>query len=147
MVDSGKLSFGTVIDTTGFDEGIDAIESKVGELGNSVEQETSKISQLLTNVPTLNIDVVTNASQSLDTIDQAYAEIDRITDLNKTAIKELEAEFNRLGQLASEAYKKGTAEGDKEFAQLQEQQKAIKAVINERKRVVKAAAEQADELL
>lgn len=147
MVDSGKLSFGTVIDTTGFDEGIDAIESKVGELGNSVEQETSKISQLLTNVPTLNIDVVTNASQSLDTIDQAYAEIDRITDLNKTAIKELEAEFNRLGQLASEAYKKGTAEGDKEFAQLQEQQKAIKAVINERKRVVKAVAEQADELL
>ena len=147
MVDSGKLSFGTVIDTTGFDEGVDAIESKVGELGNSVEQETSKISQLLTNVPTLNIDVVTNASQSLDTIDQAYAEIDRITDLNKTAIKELEAEFNRLGQLASDAYKKGTAEGDKEFAQLQEQQKAIKAVINERKRVVKAAAEQADELL
>lgn len=147
MVDSGKLSFGTVIDTTGFDEGVDAIESKVGELGNSVEQETSKISQLLTNVPTLNIDVVTNASQSLDTIDQAYAEIDRITDLNKTAIKELEAEFNRLGQLASEAYKKGTAEGDKEFAQLQEQQKAIRAVINERKRVVKAAAEQADELL
>lgn len=147
MVDSGKLSFGTVIDTTGFDEGIDAVESKVGELGNSVEQETSKISQLLTNVPTLNIDVVTNASQSLDTIDQAYAEIDKITDLNKTAIKELEAEFNRLGQLASDAYKKGTAEGDKEFAQLQEQQKAIKAVINERKRVVKAAAEQADELL
>lgn len=147
MVDSGKLSFGTVIDTTGFDEGVDAIENKVGELGNSVEQETSKISQLLTNVPTLNIDVVTNASQSLDTIDQAYAEIDRITDLNKTAIKELEAEFNRLGQLASDAYKKGTAEGNKEFAQLQEQQKAIKTVINERKRVVKAAAEQADELL
>lgn len=147
MVDSGKLSFGTVIDTTGFDEGVDAIESKVGELGNSVEQETSKISQLLTNVPTLNIDVVTNASQSLDTIDQAYAEIDRITDLNKTAIKELEAEFTRLGQLASDAYKKGTVEGDKEFAQLQEQQKAIKAVINERKKVVKAAAEQADELL
>lgn len=147
MVDSGKLSFGTVIDTSGFDEGVEVIEGKVGELGNSVEQETSKISQLLTNVPTLNIDVVTNASQSLDTIDQAYAEIDRITDLNKTAIKELEAEFNRLGQLASEAYKKGTAEGDKEFAQLQEQQKAIKAVINERNRVVKAAAEQADELL
>lgn len=147
MVDSGKLSFGTVIDTSGFDEGVEAIEGKVGELGNSVEQETSKISQLLTNVPTLNIDVVTNASQSLDTIDQAYAEIDRITDLNKTAIKELEAEFTRLGQLASDAYKKGTAEGDKEFAQLQEQQKAIKAVINERKRVVKAAAEQADELL
>lgn len=147
MVDSGKLSFGTVIDTSGFDEGVEAIEGKVGELGNSVEQETSKISQLLTNVPTLNIDVVTNASQSLDTIDQAYAEIDRITDLNKTAIRELEAEFTRLGQLASDAYKKGTVEGDKEFAQLQEQQKAIKAVINERKKVVKAAAEQADELL
>lgn len=147
MVDSGKLSFGTVIDTSGFDEGVEVIEGKVGELGNSVEQETSKISQLLTNVPTLNIDVVTNASQSLDTIDQAYAEIDRITDLNKTAIRELEAEFTRLGQLASDAYKKGTVEGDKEFAQLQEQQKAIKAVINERKKVVKAAAEQADELL
>ena len=41
MVDSGKLSFGTVIDTSGFDEGVEAIEGKVGELGNSVEQETS----------------------------------------------------------------------------------------------------------
>ena len=148
MVDnSGNLSYGTVLDTSGFDEGIDAIESKVGELGTSVEQETSKISQLLTDVPTLNIDVVTNASQSLQTIDQAYAEIDRVSDLNKAAIKELEVEFSRLGQLAAEAYKKGTAEGDKEFAQLQEQQRAIRAVINERKRVVKAAAEQADELL
>lgn len=145
--DDGALSFGTSIDTSGFDEGIKKIEAKVAEAGAKAEAESQRISSLLTNIPTVNINVVTNASQSLSTISSAYAEIDRVVDANQTAIKELEAEYQRLGLLAIEAYKRGTAEGDNEFAALQRQQSAIKGVINERKKVVNAAAQQADELL
>lgn len=145
--DDGTLSFGTAIDTSGFDAGIKDIENKISEAGTKAEAESQRISSLLTNIPTVNINVVTNASQSLETISAAYAEIDRVVDSNNAAIKELEAEYQRLGSLAVEAYKKSTAEGDDEFRSLQKQQQAIKAVITERKNVVKAAAEQADALL
>lgn len=145
--EDGPLSFGTIVDTSGLDEGINKIETKIAEAGAKAEAESRRISSLLTNIPTVNIDVVTNASQSLSTISSAYAEIDRVVDSNQIAIKELEAEYRRLGALAVEAYKKGTAEGDKEFATLQRQQSAINGVINERKKVITAAAQQADELL
>ena len=57
--DDGALSFGTAIDMSGFDAGIEQIEGKVAGLTSNVEVETSKISQLLANVPTLNIEVGT----------------------------------------------------------------------------------------
>lgn len=84
--DDGALSFGTAIDMSGFDAGIEQIEGKVAGLTSNVEVETSKISQLLANVPTLNIEVVTNASQSLSTIDTAYAELDRVIDTNRLSV-------------------------------------------------------------
>ena len=93
--DDGALSFGTAIDMSGFDAGIEQIEGKVAGLTSNVEVETSKISQLLANVPTLNIDVVSNASQTLSTIETAFAEIDRVRDLNAQGIRELEAEYQR----------------------------------------------------
>ena len=96
--DDGALSFGTAIDMSGFDAGIEQIEGKVAGLTSNVEVETSKISQLLANVPTLNIDVVSNASQTLSTIETAFAEIDRVRDLNTQSIRELEAEYQKLGQ-------------------------------------------------
>ncbi len=94
--DDGALSFGTAIDMSGFDAGIEQIEGKVAGLTSNVEVETSKISQLLANVPTLNIDVVSNASQTLSTIETAFAEIDRVRDLNTQSIRELEAEYQKL---------------------------------------------------
>ena len=145
--EDGTLSFGTAIDTTGFNDGINQIENKVAEAGAKAGAESQRISSLLTNIPNVNINVVTNASQSLTTISAAYEEIDRVTGENEAAIRELEAEYKRLGTLAAEAFRKGTTAGDREVATLQNQQRVIKDVINERKKVVKAAAEQADELL
>ena len=143
----GTLSFGTAIDTSNFDAGIAHIENKVSQVGTKAEAESQRISSLLTNVPTVNINVVTNAAQSLSTIDAAYAEIDRVVDMNQAAIRELEEEYKRLGIEANAAYKKGGAAADKELAALNQQRAAINKVINERKRVVAAATQQADELL
>ena len=143
----GTLSFGTAIDTSNFDAGIAHIEDSVSQVGAKAEAESQKISSLLTNVPTVSINVVTNAAQSLSTIDAAYAEIDRVVDMNQAAIRELEAEYKRLGIEANAAYKKGGAAADKELAALNQQRAAINKVINERKRVVAAASQQADELL
>lgn len=145
--DDGTLSFGTAIDTSDFDAGIERIEGKVSELTSNVEVETSKISQLLTNVPTLNIDVVSNASQSLSTIETAFAEIDRVRDLNAQGIRELEAEYQRLGQQGAAAFNKATKAGDDEFRTCQRQQQAIQQVINARKRAISEANKQFDSLV
>lgn len=145
--DDGTLSFGTAIDTSDFDAGIERIEGKVSELTSNVEVETSKISQLLTNVPTLNIDVVSNASQSLSTIETAFAEIDRVRDLNAQGIRELEAEYQRLGQQGAAAFNKATKAGDDEFRACQRQQQAIQQVINARKRAISEANKQFDLLV
>lgn len=145
--DDGTLSFGTAIDTSDFDAGIERIEGKVSELTSNVEVETSKISQLLTNVPTLNIDVVSNASQSLSTIETAFAEIDRVRDLNAQGIRELEAEYQRLGQQGAAAFNKATKAGDDEFRACQRQQQAIQQVINARKRAISEANKQFDSLI
>lgn len=142
----GTLSFGTAIDTSNFDAGIAHIEDSVSQVGTKAEAESQRISSLLTNVPTVNINVVTNAAQSLSTIDAAYTEIDRVVDMNQAAIRELEAEYKRLGVEANTAYKKGGTAADKELAALNQQRAAINKVINERKRVVAAASQQADEL-
>lgn len=145
--DDGTLSFGTAIDTSEFDAGIERIEGKVSELTSDVEVETSKISQLLTNVPTLNIDVVTNASQSLSTIETAFAEIDRVRDLNAQGIRELEALYQKLGQQGAAAFNKATKAGDDEFRACQRQQQAIQQVINARNRAISEANKQFDSLV
>lgn len=146
MSNDTTLSFGAVIDTSNFDNGIAHIEGKVSEVGDKTQQETSRISQILQNVPTLNINVVSNASKTLATIDQAYAEIDRVADANKAAINQLEAEYNRLGNLAKAAWNKATVEGNKEYAQLNQQQKSIKLLIDKRKQVLQSVAEEADKV-
>lgn len=145
--DDGTLSFGTAIDTSDFEAGIERIEGKVSELTSDVEVETSRISQLLANVPTLNLDVVTNASQSLTTINTAFAEIDRVRDLNMQGIQELEAEYQRLGQVGAAAFNKATKAGDDEYRACQQQQQAIQQVINARKKVIIEANKQFDSLV
>lgn len=140
--DDGTLSFGTRIDTSDFDKGVDHITDKIVDLGTFAQEESDRISAILKDVPTLDIEVVSNASQTLASIDQAYAEIDRINEANRKAIAELEAEYARLGQLAAEASKKATAEGDKEYIAITKQQAAIRQLISERNNVLSSVQEE-----
>lgn len=142
-VDNGSLSFGTAIDMSGFDEGAAHIEQKVSEIGDKAEAESARISELLTNVPDVNIDIITNASESLSVIQQGFNEIERVVDTNKSAIGELEKEYKKLEASAGKAFMKGD---DKTYRELQKQMQAVRANIAIRKKVNEEAAKTADAL-
>lgn len=141
--ESGRLSFGTAIDTSGFDEGAARIESRVADVGKKVESESARIGELLSNVPNVNINLTTNASKSLSTIQQGFDEIDRVVETNKAAIKELEAEYARLGAEMTDAYNSGN---DAEYARLKKSADAVKQNITVRHKVNEEAAKTADQL-
>ena len=145
--DDGTLSFGTAIDVSGFEDGMQQIENKVSELTSSVESETTRISEMLSNVPTLNIDVVTNASSSLTTIDTAYAELDRVIDTNRSSVLALEEEYKRLGtEMADIGRKAATPAIQAEYDALKQQRTAITENINLRKKIVAEAEKVGDSL-
>lgn len=141
--DEGTLSFGTSIDMSGFDEGAAHIEERVAEIGDKAEGESARIQELLTNIPSVNIDVVTNASESLSVIQQGFDEIDRVVGINKTAIKDLEKEYERLKSEMGKAYMQGN---DKEYNRLKKIADALKQNIAIRHKVNSEAAKTADEL-
>lgn len=139
----GTLSFGTAIDMSGFDEGTRQIEDKVAEIGTKVEASSARINELLTDIPVVNLDIVSNASESLAEIQQGFDEIDYVVEANKAAIKELETEYATL----ADAIKTAEAKGDsKEAARLKEQSKAVKENIAIRKKVIEEASKEADAL-
>ena len=142
-VDNGTLSFGTAIDMSGFDEGAAHIEQKVSEIGDKAEAESARISELLTNVPDVNIDVITNASESLAVIQQGFDEIDRVVDTNKAAIRDLEKEYATLSDKINSASRKGDSG---EVKRLKEEKRAIQENIAIRKKVNEEAAKTADAL-
>lgn len=142
-VDDGTLSFGTAIDMGGFDEGMNHIEGKVSEIGEKAEAESSRISELLTNIPDVNIDIITNASESLAVIQQGFDEIDRVVDTNKAAIRDLEKEYATLSDKIKIASRKGDSG---EVKRLKEEKRAIQENIAIRKKVNDEAAKTADAL-
>lgn len=142
-VDDGTLSFGTAIDMGGFDEGAAHIEQKVSEIGDKAEAESSRISELLTNIPDVNIDIITNASESLAVIQQGFDEIDRVVDTNKAAIRDLEKEYATLSDKINIASRKGDSG---EVKRLKEEKRAIQENIAIRKKVNEEAAKTADAL-
>ncbi len=142
-VDDGSLSFGTAIDMSGFDEGAAHIEQKVSEIGDKAEAESARISELLTNVPDVNIDVITNASESLAVIQQGFDEIDRVVDTNKAAIRDLEKEYATLSDKINTASRRGDSG---EVKRIKEERRAIQENIAIRKKVNEEAANTADAL-
>jgi len=137
------IYFGARLDNSQLKQDAQEASGILAGVGQEAEEQSAAIGKLLSDVPTVNIDVVTNASSALDSIDAAFAEIDRVVDTNKAAISQLEAEYERLGKEMSKAYSKGD---DKEYRRLQKQAQAIKENINLRKRINKEAASTADEL-
>ena len=141
--DDSGLSFGTSIDMSGFEEGAARIEAKVSEIGERAEVESSRISELLNNVPNVNINIISNASESLAVIQQGFDEIDRVVDTNAVAIRELEAEYERLKVEMGKAYKSGN---DKEYNRLKKITDELKQNIAIRHKVNSEAVKTADQL-
>lgn len=142
--DNGTLSFATAIDTSGFEEGARRMEEQVSAVTSNVEQESVRIKEAFTDFPTINIDFITNASQSLDTIDAAFEMIDSVVGENQTQVRELESEYQRLGQLAGKAFTSGA---DDEYRAIEQDRRAIKELINARKEAIQEAVKTSDELV
>lgn len=141
--DNGKAYYGIGLDNSQLQQ--DAAEASriLADIGTEAEQQSLSVRDLLTNLPEINIELITNATDTAQSIDAAFAEIDRVVDTNNAAIKELEKEYARLGKEAGAAFMKGD---DKTYRELTQQQQAIKKVISARKEMNRAAAETADEL-
>lgn len=139
----GTLYIGTAIDMSGAEAGAKRLAEIAEEMGQEVGEQAKRMHDLLTDIPTVNIDVVSNAASTLDTIQQGFDEVDRVVDANKSAIRELEEEYKRLGAAANKAAQKGDA---KQMQGYRQERDAIRQVIDARKKVIAEAEKTADSL-
>ena len=139
----GTLYIGTAIDMSGAEAGAKRLAEIAEEMGQEVGEQAKRMHDLLTDIPTVNIDVVSNAASTLDTIQQGFIEVDRVVDANKSAIRDLEEEYKRLGTAANKAAQKGDA---KQMQGYRQERDAIRQVINARKKVIAEAEKTADSL-
>lgn len=142
--DNGKSYYGIGLDNSQLEQDAAKANQILHGIDEEAERQSTAVRDLLSNIPTINIDIVSNAPTTLESIDAAFAEIDRVVGENELAIKELEKEYERLDKAAGAAFMKGD---DKTAKALQEQERAIRKVINARRQVNKEAAATADELL
>mgnify|MGYP002623993813 CR=1 FL=1 len=137
------LSFSAGIDTKDIEDAGERIKKRLEEIGEKADIENVKIREAFTNLPTVNIEVLSNIDGTLGSIDAAFAEIDRIVDTNKSAIDDLQREYDELGKRMAEAYKHGN---DDEYRRLTRQSAAIRENIRLRKQVISETQKAADAL-
>ncbi len=142
--DNGKSYYGLRLDNSQLQSDAAEASQILHNIGAEAETQGSSIRELMTNLPQINLEFVTNASTTLESIDAAFAEIDRVVDTNKAAIADLEKEYDRLGKEMDKAWKN---KDDKTVSQLQRQRSAIQHVISARKKMNDEAGKTADELL
>ncbi len=141
--EDGTLSYGTVIDTSGFDEGAAHMEQKVSEIGEKAEAESARISSILSNIPEVNIDVTTNAPQSLAAVEEAFRQIDHVIDANHNALDQLNDEYDRLMKLSGSAFENKNFKASDEYMK---EARDVKSLMFARKQVIKQAEVQAQKL-
>ena len=138
------LYFSARIDTSRLQADAEKASGILSNIDKQASQEGNKIKELLSNVPVVNIDIATNAPTTLSAIAAAFEEIDRVTDTNKAAIRELSSEYERLSAKKNVVAKTGTKE---EYNAIKNETVAIRENINLRQKVNEQAAVLADDLL
>ena len=138
------LYFSARIDTSRLQSDAEKASNILSNIDKQASQEGNKIKELLSNVPAVNIDIATNAPTTLSAVASAFEEIDRVTDTNKAAIRELSSEYDRLSAKKNAVAKTGTKE---EYNAIKNETIAIRENINLRQKVNEQAAVLADDLL
>lgn len=138
------LYFSARIDTSRLQADAEKASGILSNIDKQASQEGNKIKELLSNVPVVNIDIATNAPTTLSAVAAAFEEIDRVTDTNKAAIRELSSEYERLSAKKNVIAKTGTKE---EYNAIKNETIAIRENINLRQKVNEQAAVLADDLL
>lgn len=138
------LYFSARIDTSRLQSDAEKASNILSNIDKQASQEGNRIKELLSNVPVVNIDIATNAPTTLSAVAAAFEEIDRVTDTNKAAIRELSSEYERLSAKKNVVAKTGTKE---EYNAIKNETIAIRENINLRQKVNEQAAILADDLL
>lgn len=138
------LYFSARIDTSRLQSDAEKASGILSNIDKQASQESNKIKELLANVPVVNIDIATNAPTTLSAVAAAFEEIDRVTDTNKAAIRELSSEYERLSAKKNVVAKTGTKD---EYNAIKNETIAIRENINLRQKVNEQAAVLADNLL
>ena len=141
--DNGKAYYGIGLDNSQLQQDAEEASRILANIGTEAEQQSASVREALSNLPELNIEIITNATSTADSIDAAFAEIDRVFNENKSAIAQLEKEYDRLKKEASKAFMAGD---DKTARSIMEQANAVKQVISARQKMNKEVAETADAL-
>lgn len=116
---------------------------QVDAIGQEAREQSDRVRELLTDIPTVNIDFVSNAPDTAQAIEQAFAELDRVYEANKRGIVELEAEYRRLAEEQRKANNRGDGKG---AAALREQKTVVEQVIATRKKLLAEIEATADQL-
>ena len=138
------LYFSARIDTSRLQSDAEKASNILSNIDKQASQEGNRIKELLSNVPVVNIDIATNAPTTLSAVAAAFEEIDRVTDTNKAAIRELSSEYERLSAKKNVVAKTGTKD---EYNAIKNETVAIRENINLRQKVNEQAAVLADDLL
>nr|DAR39223.1 MAG TPA: Tape measure domain protein [Caudoviricetes sp.] len=138
------LYFSARIDTSRLQSDAEKASNILSNIDKQASQESNRIQELLSNVPVVNIDIATNAPTTLSAVAAAFEEIDRVTDTNKAAIRELSSEYERLSAKKNVVAKTGTKD---EYNAIKNETIAIRENINLRQKVNEQAAVLADDLL
>lgn len=147
--DNGKSYYGIGLDNSQLQNDAAEASKILHGIDEEATRQSAAVRELLSNIPTINIDFVTNASTTLGSIDAAFEEVDRVIDTNKTAIAQLEAEYKRLNEVLMEESRITTQDGDytKRFKAASKEMTVIREAIDVRKKVNREAAATADELV
>ena len=141
VVDAASGGVGSVVGKGA--EGVAQLSEQVQALGQTTLEQSQRVRELLTDIPTVNIDFVSNAPDTAQAIEQAFAELDRAYEANKQGIVELETEYRRL----SEEQRKANNRGDgKAVVELRTQKAVVEQVIGTRKKLLAEIEATADQL-
>lgn len=141
VVDATSGGVGSVVGKGA--EGVAQLSEQVQALGQKTLEQSQRVRELLTDIPTVNIDFFSNAPDTAQAIEQAFAELDRVYDANKRGIAELEAEYRRLAEEQRKANNRGAGKG---AAALREQKAVVEQVIATRKKLLAEIEATADQL-
>ncbi len=131
-IQGGSLNFEVTATTRSLEEVLEETKRRIQGFSDSTVEGGKKMEMAF--------------KQAAESIETAWSDIDRMTDIHNAALSRLQKEYAQLGMAAGEAFMKGTAEGDKEYRTIAKRQEQIANEIAKRQAIKQEIAETADAL-
>lgn len=133
--DNGRLFFATGLDNSQLKNDADEASEILQGISDDTARQSTRIRDLLSEVPAVSIDFQTNLPTTIEEINSAFSDLDSVISENERAIKELEAEERRLAAEYSNTFQASQKEADA----IRAQQQPIKDNIRLRKEIIQEA--------